>query len=188
MLSDRNLTSARIDFVIYRAKSVILFSSKFGSINGRNVLTVNCGSGSGNQVELFSISKKTKPIKSRRYLNIHDEHGDQVEIFAAQFVDQSEDEKNTKCDVIFGVLGALKWEEIDISGPINLERNVVTKAVTVNGNVTNVVTQNGDVTGRRERLANRVTGESSRRKRQESINESDMTMAERLGKSVGVRR
>lgn len=159
-------------------------SSKFGSINGRNVLTVNCGSGSGNQVELFSISKKTKPIKSRRYLNIHDEHGDQVEIFAAQFIDQSEDEKNTKCDVIFGVLGALKWEEIDISGPINLERNVVTKSVTVNGNVTNV-TQNGDVTGRRERLANRVTGESSRRKRQESINESDMTMAERLGLTNG---
>ena len=165
----------------------IVFSSKFGSINGRNVLTVNCGSGSGNQVELFSISKKTKPIKSRRYLNIHDEHGDQVEIFAAQFVDQSEDEKNTKCDVIFGVLGALKWEEIDISGPINLERNVVTKAVTVNGNVTNV-TQNGDVTGRRERLANRVTGESSRRKRQESINESDMTMAERLGRRKTRRR
>ena len=63
----------------------------------------------------------------------------------------------------------------------------MTKAVTVNGNVTNV-TQNGDVTGRRERLANRVTGESSRRKRQESINESDMTMAERLGRRKTRRR
>lgn len=148
-------------------------SAKFGDINGRNVLTVNCGSESGNQVELFSISKKTKPIKSRRYLNIHDEHGDQVEIFAAQFVDQSEDDKNTKCDIIFGVLGALKWEEIDINGPINIERNVVSKTVTSSTCNESNSTEN--------RRSNRITGESARRKRQESINESEMTMAERLG-------
>ena len=40
------------------------------------------------------------------------------------------DEKSTKCDVIYGVPAALEWEEIDITGQINLERNVVNRKVT----------------------------------------------------------
>ena len=40
------------------------------------------------------------------------------------------DEKSTKCDVVYGVPAALQWEEIDIAGQINIERNVVNRKVT----------------------------------------------------------
>ena len=40
------------------------------------------------------------------------------------------DEKSTKCDVVYGVPAALEWEEIDITGQINIERNVVNRKVT----------------------------------------------------------
>jgi len=150
-------------------------SSKFADISGNNVLSLGDheagGSGAGHQLELFSISTKTKPIKSKRSLNISDEHGDSIEIFGARFVET--EESATRCDVIYGVIGALRWEEVDVDSKVNLERNVVEKKVSTSGAIDTL-----DYRGNGKRL----TGEgASRRKRVESINESEMTMAERLG-------
>ena len=86
------------------------------------------------------------------------------------------DSKSTKCDVIYGAPAALTWEEIDINGQINLERHVISRKVTAKRRKEEV-----------EQKVERLTGEnahSKSRKRQESINESEMTMAERLGDYV----
>jgi hypothetical protein len=160
-------------------------SSKFGDINGNNVLSVGSGDESsvGHQLELFSISGgKTKPIKSRKSLNISSDEGESIEIFGARFCDTLNQTDGvtgghmTKCDVVYGTIGAIKWEEIDINKQINIERNIIEKKVT-SGQERN----NGSGIGGTGN-AKRTTGEAAaRRKRVESINESEMTMAERLG-------
>ena len=185
---DFNLLKGKSVFILIMLKVTMLsltihinliFSSKFADISGNNVLSLGDheagGSGAGHQLELFSISTKTKPIKSKRSLNISDEHGDSIEIFGARFVET--EESATRCDVIYGVIGALRWEEVDVDSKVNLERNVVEKKVSTSGAI-----DTSDYRGNGKRL----TGEgASRRKRVESINESEMTMAERLGESFG---
>ena len=156
-----------------------IFSSKFGDMNGNNVLSLGSdisGSSAGHQLELFSISSgKTKPIKSKKSLNISDDQGDSVEIFGARFVDS--DESPTKCDVVYGVIGSIRWEEVDVNKQVNLERNIIEKKVTSGQGGHNTGSGNGAIGN-----AKRTTGEAAaRRKRVESINESEMTMAERLG-------
>lgn len=154
-------------------------SAKHMDLNGRHVLVLNNESdGSGNQVDLFTApatAKANKMIKAKKSLNISDEHGDQVEIFGVRFLDS--DEKSTKCDVVYGVPAALEWEEIDITGQINIERNVVNRKVTQANKRRNKESVHSD-----EKVA-RLAGENAHRsrKRVESINESEMTMAERLG-------
>ena len=85
------------------------------------------------------------------------------------------DEKSTKCDVIYGAPASLTWEEIDINGQINLERNVINRKVATK--------RRNEVTVHQDEKIARLAGETARqgRKRVESINESEMTMAERLG-------
>ena len=38
--------------------------------------------------------------------------------------------EDTRCDVVYGSLGAMRWEEINIDGHVNLERTIITKKVT----------------------------------------------------------
>ena len=50
-----------------------------------------------------------------------------MEIYGVRFI--ASDEKSTKCDVVYGAPAALIWEEVDINGNINLERNVINRKV-----------------------------------------------------------
>jgi len=154
-------------------------SAKHIDINGRQIIVLNSSegsenNGSGNQVDMFTAgTKNNKMIKAKKSLNISDEQGDQVTIYAVRFMEH--DAKSTKCDVIYGAPASLTWEEIDIDGQINLERHVISRKV-----VTATKRRKDEV----EKKVERLTGEnahSKSRKRQESINESEMTMAERLG-------
>ena len=96
-----------------------------------------------------------------------------MQIYAVRFMEI--DEKSTKCDVIYGAPASLTWEEIDINGQINLERNVINRKVATK--------RRNEVTVHQDEKIARLAGETARqgRKRVESINESEMTMAERLG-------
>ena len=132
---------------------------------GKNVLVLNDISGSGHQLEIFSISSRSKPIKSKRSLNISDENGDPIEILGARFCADSDE-----IEIVYGMIGAIVWENIIISDHLNIERTIYKKQ-SKKGKIEEI---NGKV--------NRLTGETAVRKRRlESINESEMTMAERLG-------
>ena len=145
-----------------------MFRTRCMTAKGKAVLVLNDISGSGHQLEIFAISNRSKPIKSKKSLNISDENGDPIEILAARFCQNSE----TEIEIVYGMVGAVIWEKIEISDHTNIERTIYKKS-SKKGKDQNEM--NGKV--------NRVTGESAIRKRRlESINESDMTMAERLGK------
>jgi hypothetical protein len=103
-------------------------------------------------------------------LNISDESGESIEIFAARFGDE-------KADVVYGVDSNLVWEEIAIEGHENLERTVCQTSKNRKGSKSTKT----DV--EEVKPSKRATAENTtRRKRGESINETDMSMAERLGK------
>ena len=139
----------------------------------KSVLVVNESSGSGHQLEIFTIAKKGKPIKAKKSLNISDESGESIEIFAARFGDE-------KVDVVYGVDSNLVWEAIAVEGHENLERTVCLTSKNRKGSKS----AKNDVL-EEVKPSKRATAENTtRRKRGESINETDMSMAERLGKEI----
>lgn len=138
-------------------------------LKDKSVLVVNESSGSGHQLEIFTIAKKGKPIKAKKSLNISDESGESIEIFAARFGDE-------KADVVYGVDSNLVWEEIAIEGHENLERTVCQTSKNRKGS------KSAKTDVEEVKPSKRATAENTtRRKRGESINETDMSMAERLG-------
>lgn len=153
-----------------------IFSARSLCLKDKSVLVVNESSGSGHQLEIFTIAKKGKPIKAKKSLNISDESGESIEIFAARFGDE-------KADVVYGVDSNLVWEEIAIEGHENLERTVCQTSKNRKGS------KSAKTDAEEVKPSKRATAENtSRRKRGESINETDMSMAERLGKIEKVKR
>ena len=150
--------------------SIEYFSARSLCLKDKSVLVVNESSGSGHQLEIFTIAKKGKPIKAKKSLNISDESGESIEIFAARFGDE-------KADVVYGVDSNLVWEEIAIEGHENLERTVCQTSKNRKGS------KSAKTDVEEVKPSKRATAENTtRRKRGESINETDMSMAERLGK------
>ena len=136
------------------------------------MLILNDISGNGNQIEIFDIYASKKPIKCKRSLNITDDNGDQVEILGARFAKSAK--KSEKIEIVYGASGAISWETVELKGHDNLERNVFKKG----GRKSR---ENGEINGK---PAQRLTGENAikKKRRTESLNEADMSMAERLGK------
>ena len=134
----------------------------------RSVLVLNDISGSGHQLEVFTISARSKPIKSKRSLNISDENGDMIEIFGARFGDTTE-----KIEIVYGMAGAIVWETVEVADHSNIERTVYKR------HQSRKAKDSAEMNGK---VVNRVTGENAIKKRRlESINETEMSMAERLG-------
>lgn len=150
----------------FRARSIEATETK--------VLILNDISGNGNQIELFEISSSKKPIKCKRSLNITDDNGDPVEILGARFL--AKDKKFEKIEIVYGAPGAIMWETVELKGHENLERNVFKKG----GRKSR---ENGEINGK---PTQRQTGENAikKKRRTESINEADMSMAERLGNLI----
>merc|ERR1711970_1543721 len=98
--------------------------------------------------------------------------GDPIEVLGARFCADSD-----QIEIVYGMIGAIIWEKIIISDHQNIERTIYKK------NSKKEKNENSEINGK----VNRITGENSIKKRRlESINESDMTMAERLGLTNGI--
>merc|ERR1712130_220645 len=136
------------------------------------VLVLNDISGSGHQVEIFTISSRSKPIKSKRSLNISDENGDPIELLAARFGQSEAD-----IEIVYRLAGKVLWETVEVSKHADIERT---------GTHGNRVAQKDSETNGTH-ATTRVTGETAVKKRRlESINETEMSMAERLGLTNGI--
>lgn len=136
-------------------------------LRDRSVLVVNEATGSGHQLEVFHVAKKSKPIKAKKSLNISDESGDAIEIFGAKF-----QQSGNGVEVVYGVDSTLVWETIEVDGHENIERTVCQKQRRSSKKSNNAETK----------ISHRTTGENvTRKRRTESINETEMSMAERLG-------
>ena len=161
------------EMIIVEISQFFIFSARSLCLKEKSVLVVNESSGSGHQLEIFTIAKKGKPIKAKKSLNISDESGESIEIFAARFGDE-------KVDVVYGVDSNLVWEAIAVEGHENLERTVCLTSKNRKGSKS----AKNDVL-EEVKPSKRATAENTtRRKRGESINETDMSMAERLGKEI----
>jgi len=149
-------------------------TGKTRSINGteKSVLVLNDISGSGHQLEIFAISHRSKPIKSKRSLNISDENGDPIELIGARF--GAETTENV--EIVYGLGGSLVWETVNVTEHCNIERTTYTKK--------HAARKEGEINGKH---VHRVTGEKAVKKRRlESINETELSMAERLGLTNGI--
>ena len=133
----------------------------------KQVLVLNDISGSGHQVEIFAISSRSKPIKSKRSLNISDENGDPIELLAARFGQSEAD-----VEIVYRLAGRVLWETVEVSKHVDIERT--------GAHGGRVARKDSEMNG--THATARVTGESAVKKRRlESINETEMSMAERLG-------